>query len=530
MRACSRDRASSSAGPPRGSRTAELTHLARTAGRRRSRAAPVGGLRRGVRRPRVGRRPRSSPPTSTPTGSSSRTPSSCYGDLAVIARPARRRAPRRGRRVERAVRDLGLRVAHIEAPGTLDGGDVLRAGGTAYVGLGGRTNGVGIQQLANAPARVRCPRAGGAGRAGAAPEVGRAPPCPTAPSSAGARSSTTRRRSRATRTCPRSRAPTSCYLADDHLLMATRAPRTAASYRDRGLHGDRGRRVGVREARGLRHLPVGAAPPVLSGAYGRRMAETGFDEWIAARYETLWPELFEPAVLESAVALARRAGRRRAGAGVRHRHRTRRRAALSRRSVRVRGIELSPAMVARLPRPARRVPDVDVTIGDFATATVARDRSTLVYLVRNTITNLTTQDEQVRSVRATPPPTSSPAAASSSRTTFPSCAGSRRARPAASSPRRRTTSATRSTTSRPRSPSPTTGGRSTVQLAHLLVAAPLRVARRARPDGPLAGLRPAHAGPTGTAARSRATAATTSPSGKNRAVRPAAPAPAPASA
>lgn len=72
-----------------------------------------------------------------------------HGDLAVIARSG---APeRRGETagVEAAVRDLGLRVAHVEAPGTLDGGDVLRSGGTAYVGLGGRTNGAGIHQLAN---------------------------------------------------------------------------------------------------------------------------------------------------------------------------------------------------------------------------------------------------------------------------------------------------------------------------------------------------------------------------------------------
>jgi dimethylargininase len=71
-----------------------------------------------------------------------------HGDLAVVARSG---APvRRGEAagVERAVRDLGLRVAHIEAPGTLDGGDVLRTGGTAYVGLSTRTNGMGIQQLA----------------------------------------------------------------------------------------------------------------------------------------------------------------------------------------------------------------------------------------------------------------------------------------------------------------------------------------------------------------------------------------------
>ena len=72
-----------------------------------------------------------------------------HGDLAVITRPGalERRGETAG--VERAVRDLGLRVAAIEEPGTLDGGDVLRAGDTAYVGLGGRTNGVGIQQLAN---------------------------------------------------------------------------------------------------------------------------------------------------------------------------------------------------------------------------------------------------------------------------------------------------------------------------------------------------------------------------------------------
>lgn len=70
-----------------------------------------------------------------------------HGDLAVITRPGalERRGETAG--AERAVRDLGLRVVQIE-PGTLDGGDVLRAGDTAYVGLGGRTNGIGIQQLA----------------------------------------------------------------------------------------------------------------------------------------------------------------------------------------------------------------------------------------------------------------------------------------------------------------------------------------------------------------------------------------------
>jgi dimethylargininase len=42
---------------------------------------------------------------------------------------------------------LGLRVARIEAPGTLDGGDVLQVGPVVYVGRGGRTNGAGIRQL-----------------------------------------------------------------------------------------------------------------------------------------------------------------------------------------------------------------------------------------------------------------------------------------------------------------------------------------------------------------------------------------------
>jgi len=71
-----------------------------------------------------------------------------HGDLAVIGRPGA--LSRRGETeaVERAVRDLGYRVARIEAPGTLDGGDVLKHGDTAYVGLGGRTNGAGIHQLA----------------------------------------------------------------------------------------------------------------------------------------------------------------------------------------------------------------------------------------------------------------------------------------------------------------------------------------------------------------------------------------------
>ena len=71
-----------------------------------------------------------------------------YGDLAVIARSgaAARRPESKG--TEKAVAELGYRIAHIEAPGVLDGGDVLKHGGTVYVGQSGRTNGDGIRQLA----------------------------------------------------------------------------------------------------------------------------------------------------------------------------------------------------------------------------------------------------------------------------------------------------------------------------------------------------------------------------------------------
>jgi dimethylargininase len=71
-----------------------------------------------------------------------------YGDLAVIARSgaAERRPESKG--TEKAVAELGYRIAHIEAPGVLDGGDVLKHGGTVYVGESGRTNGDGIRQLA----------------------------------------------------------------------------------------------------------------------------------------------------------------------------------------------------------------------------------------------------------------------------------------------------------------------------------------------------------------------------------------------
>ena len=68
-------------------------------------------------------------------------------------------------------------------------------------------------------------------------------------------------------------------------------------------------------------------------------------------------------------------------------------APLAARGVPVRGIELSRAMAARVPdKPGG--PEVEVTIGDMTSTRVPGEYS-LVYLVFNTISNVTTQDGQV---------------------------------------------------------------------------------------------------------------------------------------
>ena len=70
----------------------------------------------------------------------------CDG-LAVTTRPGAPARQPETAAVEDTVRELGLGVARIEAPGTLDGGDILQIGQTVYVGRGGRTNAEGIAQL-----------------------------------------------------------------------------------------------------------------------------------------------------------------------------------------------------------------------------------------------------------------------------------------------------------------------------------------------------------------------------------------------
>ena len=122
------------------------------------------------------------------------------------------------------------------------------------------------------------------------------------------------------------------------------------------------------------------------------MPENYFDERIAKAYDTKWAYLAEPAVVDPAVSfLAELAG---TGAALELGVGTGRLALpLSRRGVAVHGIELSPAMVAQL-QAKPGADTIGVTIGDFATTRVSGTFS-LAYLVRNTIANLTTQDQQV---------------------------------------------------------------------------------------------------------------------------------------
>ena len=122
------------------------------------------------------------------------------------------------------------------------------------------------------------------------------------------------------------------------------------------------------------------------------MPKNYFDERIAKSYEVRWPELFEPAMVDPVVAfLAELAG---TGAALELGIGTGRIAIpLSRRGVRLHGIDLSPDMIAEL-RAKPGTDDIGVTVGDFATTRVS-GTYTLAYLLRNTIMNLTTQDGQV---------------------------------------------------------------------------------------------------------------------------------------
>ena len=70
-----------------------------------------------------------------------------FDELAVIARPG---AESRRGEVDAMAAALAphRRLAYIEGPGTLDGGDVLVTPGRVFVGISGRTNAEGTRQLA----------------------------------------------------------------------------------------------------------------------------------------------------------------------------------------------------------------------------------------------------------------------------------------------------------------------------------------------------------------------------------------------
>jgi len=122
------------------------------------------------------------------------------------------------------------------------------------------------------------------------------------------------------------------------------------------------------------------------------MPEDFFGEQVAERFDERYAHKAEPAVVDPIVAfLADLAG---GGAALELGIGTGRIALpLAQRGVRVHGIDLSEAMVARL-RAKPSAEQVGVTVGDFAT-TAVEGRFSVAYLVANTIMNLTTQDEQI---------------------------------------------------------------------------------------------------------------------------------------
>jgi hypothetical protein len=129
------------------------------------------------------------------------------------------------------------------------------------------------------------------------------------------------------------------------------------------------------------------------------VVENFFTGAIAREYRSLWPHLYEPAMVDPAVEFL--AGLASGGSALELGIGSGRLALpLSARSVSVHGIELSPDMVEQL-QLQKGAEAVGITLGDFATTKVeGRSGSfSLAYLVRNTIMNLTTQEAQVECFR-----------------------------------------------------------------------------------------------------------------------------------
>jgi SAM-dependent methyltransferase len=120
--------------------------------------------------------------------------------------------------------------------------------------------------------------------------------------------------------------------------------------------------------------------------------EDYFGEHVAERFDQRYAHLADPAVVAPIVDFLADLGR--GGAALELGIGTGRIALpLAQRGVRVHGIDLPEAMVARL-RAKPGAKQIDVTVGDFTTTTV-EGKFSVVYVVANTIMNLTTQDEQV---------------------------------------------------------------------------------------------------------------------------------------
>jgi SAM-dependent methyltransferase len=149
------------------------------------------------------------------------------------------------------------------------------------------------------------------------------------------------------------------------------------------------------------------------------MPRVYFDERIAARYDADSADMFEPAVVDPTVNFLANLAHQTHSANQTHSAGDdaiptadaasmanalelgigtgRIALPLSRRGIHLHGIDLSAAMTDRMS--AKPGADkIGVTIGDIATAKVNRTFQ-LVYLVFNTIMNLTTQDEQVECFR-----------------------------------------------------------------------------------------------------------------------------------
>ena len=180
-----------------------------------------------------------------------------FKNVAVITRPGADARKPEIIDVEKVVEDLGCSLNRIHAPGTLDGGDVLKVGDTVYVGRGGRTNADGISQLRSIleplgatvvavpltkvlhlkSAVTALPDGSIIGYAPLIDDPQFFPRFVPVPEESGAHV---------------------VLLGGGNLLMAADCPRSAELFADLGYDAGHRRHQRVREARRLRHLLVGS--------------------------------------------------------------------------------------------------------------------------------------------------------------------------------------------------------------------------------------------------------------------------------